>query len=221
MNFKTKKMSKGFAITLAWPETLCKQAGGWYDSLLHYLGISREGYYRVGHSAMILVDDKTQQCQYFDFGRYHSPHGYGRVRNVKTDHDLHIETKAFINNDRTGITNLSEILLELYSNSSTHGTGEIYGAVTRINFNKAHALAMKMQKKKFISYGPFLPNGTNCSRFVSSVLQVGSLKLLQKIKLRFPLTLSPTPMRSEEHTSELQSHSFISYAVFCLKKKKQ
>ena len=27
--------------------------------------------------------------------------------------------------------------------------------------------------------------------------------------------------RSEEHTSELQSHSFISYAVFCLKKKKR
>src|ERR1051326_9521106 len=26
--------------------------------------------------------------------------------------------------------------------------------------------------------------------------------------------------RSEEHTSELQSHSFISYAVFCLKKTK-
>src|ERR1051326_9596080 len=26
--------------------------------------------------------------------------------------------------------------------------------------------------------------------------------------------------RSEEHTSELQSHSFISYAVLCLKKKK-
>src|ERR1051326_9328593 len=27
-------------------------------------------------------------------------------------------------------------------------------------------------------------------------------------------------LRSEEHTSELQSHSFISYAVFCLKKNK-
>ncbi len=26
-------------------------------------------------------------------------------------------------------------------------------------------------------------------------------------------------LRSEEHTSELQSHSFISYAVFCLNKK--
>src|ERR1051326_9239497 len=30
----------------------------------------------------------------------------------------------------------------------------------------------------------------------------------------------PSATRSEEHTSELQSHSFISYAVFCLKKKK-
>ena len=34
------------------------------------------------------------------------------------------------------------------------------------------------------------------------------------------LTVS-TQKRSEEHTSELQSHSFISYAVFCLKKKKK
>src|SRR5210317_2423856 len=30
----------------------------------------------------------------------------------------------------------------------------------------------------------------------------------------------PDTHRSEEHTSELQSHSEISYAVFCLKKKK-
>src|SRR3546814_8567900 len=31
----------------------------------------------------------------------------------------------------------------------------------------------------------------------------------------------PLPMRSEEHTSELQSLMRISYAVFCLKKKKK
>src|SRR3546814_5207660 len=31
----------------------------------------------------------------------------------------------------------------------------------------------------------------------------------------------PMAMRSEEHTSELQSLMRISYAVFCLKKKKQ
>src|SRR5881394_1958872 len=32
--------------------------------------------------------------------------------------------------------------------------------------------------------------------------------------------ISPLSLRSEEHTSELQSHHPISYAVFCLKKKK-
>src|SRR3546814_4937472 len=32
--------------------------------------------------------------------------------------------------------------------------------------------------------------------------------------------ISPTPARSEEHTSELQSLLRISYAVFCLKKNK-
>src|SRR3546814_2042237 len=34
------------------------------------------------------------------------------------------------------------------------------------------------------------------------------------------LTLAKTAARSEEHTSELQSLMRISYAVFCLKKKK-
>src|SRR5213079_3771533 len=32
---------------------------------------------------------------------------------------------------------------------------------------------------------------------------------------------APAPTRSEEHTSELQSPVVISYAVFCLKKKKK
>src|SRR3546814_18652974 len=34
-------------------------------------------------------------------------------------------------------------------------------------------------------------------------------------------SLSPSPFRSEEHTSELQSLMRISYAVFCLKKKER
>ena len=38
-------------------------------------------------------------------------------------------------------------------------------------------------------------------------------------KLIETLEAEQQQLRSEEHTSELQSHSFISYAVFCLKKK--
>src|SRR6056300_1926146 len=52
-----------------------------------------------------------------------------------------------------------------------------------------------------------------------------SLLLHQKsIQLHIMPIISKTPntiMRSEDHTSELQSHSEISYAVFCLKKKKK
>src|SRR3546814_4159887 len=36
-----------------------------------------------------------------------------------------------------------------------------------------------------------------------------------------PLTMGREALRSEEHTSELQSLMRISYAVFCLKKKKR
>ena len=51
-------------------------------------------------------------------------------------------------------------------------------------------------------------NGVNGPYFVKGFLIFGVSKSLI------------VSNRSEEHTSELQSHSFISYAVFCLKKKK-
>src|SRR3546814_6099886 len=39
------------------------------------------------------------------------------------------------------------------------------------------------------------------------------------LRVIYPLMTASEPMRSEEHTSELQSLMRISYAVFCLKKK--
>src|SRR3546814_2336986 len=39
--------------------------------------------------------------------------------------------------------------------------------------------------------------------------------------IQAPARIKATPRRSEEHTSELQSLMRISYAVFCLKKKKK
>src|SRR6186713_1731610 len=43
---------------------------------------------------------------------------------------------------------------------------------------------------------------------------------LEQVGLGALAVTDDPPQRSEEHTSELQSHSGISYAVFCLKKKK-
>ena len=48
----------------------------------------------------------------------------------------------------------------------------------------------------------------------------GVKELKDNLVLRSEISESLKSVRSEEHTSELQSHSEISYAVFCLKKKK-
>jgi len=191
---KTGKKHTGFAIAIAWPETLCKQAGAWYEGLMTFAGFNVDGYYKVGHAAIVLIDGSDLTCQYFDFGRYHAPFGSGRVRNANTDHDLKMSTKAILSKDGLSIDNLQEILTELSVNPSTHGTGTIYGNTTRINVEKAHVLAMEMQEKEFIEYGPFLRSGTNCSRFVNSVLIGGKPSWFQRLKLIFPLTVSPTPM---------------------------
>src|SRR3546814_1754832 len=43
---------------------------------------------------------------------------------------------------------------------------------------------------------------------------------LETLRIILPYSLTMAAVRSEEHTSELQSLMRISYAVFCLKKKK-
>src|SRR6056300_1849498 len=50
---------------------------------------------------------------------------------------------------------------------------------------------------------------------------VGREKSLARITTAIEFIEARAAARSEEHTSELQSHSEISYAVFCLKKKKK
>lgn len=194
INNNLKKNHNGFAIALAWPETLCKQAGAWYDDLMDFVGINSKGYYKVGHAAIVLVDGENGECHYFDFGRYHAPHGYGRVRSATTDHDLKIKVKARFSHDKPKIENLSDILCELQKNPSTHGTGTIYGSAIPINFGNAHKFALRLNNIDYIPYGPFVRNGTNCSRFVNSVLQNGVKQLKSKILLRIPWMFTPTPM---------------------------
>jgi hypothetical protein len=187
-------MHNGFAIALAWPDTLCKQAGAWYDFLLYYLGINRLGYYKVGHAALVLIDDESGNCRYFDFGRYHAPAGHGRVRSKETDFDLKIRTRAIVSSDCKNICNLKEILTELYENPSTHGTGMIFGAATRINHIEVEKFIFQLQEKEHVPYGPFIQNGTNCSRFVNSAILAGNPLFSQRIKLQLAPMLTPTPM---------------------------
>ncbi|MFT4681942.1 MAG: hypothetical protein ACI9YU_001794 [Flavobacteriales bacterium] len=187
-------MHNGIVIALAWPETACKQAGAWYDVFTDKLGFSHNGYYKVGHSALVLIDKKTGKCHYADFGRYHAPHGFGRVRTEQSDHDLKIFTNAEIDSGSGELMNLDSILIELFENSSCHGTGEIYGAPFEVDFELVHYSILNLQSRDFIEYGPFLRKGTNCSRFVNSIIRSGKPGFASRTKLMFPPMLTPTPM---------------------------
>lgn len=182
----------GFAIVLSWPETKCKQAGGWYEPLLKFLKINKDGYYKVGHSAIVLISDRSELCEYFDFGRYHAPFGFGRVRDQYTDHDLRIKTHAHIN-ESLQLINVDEIIQELYHNKSCHGSGYILSSTVRVNVDSALHEVKMMQKREFIPYGPLEWNGTNCSRFVSRILNHSKIDFVKRLKLNFQTTLSASP----------------------------
>lgn len=186
-------MYNGYAISIAWPETKCKQTGAWYDLPMKWIGFNRSGYYKVGHAAIILVDMNKSKCHYFDFGRYHSPAGMGRIRSSKTDHELFIFTKPIFDS-KNHLLNIAEILLEISKNKSSHGTGKLIASISKINFPDAHHHVMTMINKTFIPYGPFVHKGTNCSRFVNSVLLNGKVSFIRKSLLYFPIMLTPTPM---------------------------
>ncbi len=182
----------GFAKACAWPKTWCKEPGSWCDKLMNDVGISQNGYYRVGHAALILVDKETGICSYYDFGRYGTPDGYGRVRNPLDDHHLKIQTKALIEDNH--ILNLKEILEEMYDSNSNCCDGPLYGTYASIRLQKVESKINQLIEAEYVEYGPFIRKGTNCARFVNKVIRAGRPGFDLHTLLKFPLTISPTPM---------------------------
>lgn len=191
-----KQKHNGFAIAIAWPETWCKQPGAWYDGFINRIGVSKHHYYKVGHAALVLVDEKTGRCHYFDFGRYHTPFQHGRVRSERTDDGLKMKVRAKISDDKKHILNFEEILTELQNKAECHGEGAIHASYGRINFVKALAKAEEMQRQSPIKYGPFRYGGSNCSRFVNTVIRAGKPDMKALFKLNFWVPLTPTPMNN-------------------------
>jgi len=200
-------MQNSLAIALAWPETRCKQTGAWYDIPADLLGISKNHYYKVGHSAIVLIDSTTKNCLYFDFGRYHAPFGYGRVRDEVTDHELKITSKADITKELK-LLNYQDIIDEIQVNPACHGDGQLYAGLIEINFEKGLKVAKTYQQKGVIEYGPFEIKGTNCSRFVRSLLFNSVSSPLLKVKLTLPWTLSPTPLGVVKNLKSLRKANY-------------
>ncbi len=203
-------MKKGFIITLAWPEGLVTASGAWYDKFL-----SKKGKYRVGHSAIVLINMHSKKSYYFDFGRYHTPNGYGRVRDFETDPDVFIIDPIFKNEK---ILNIEDILLHISNMKSTHTEGQLYASILAgVNFTKAYCAAKKIQNKNILPYGPFVLGGTNCSRFVAGVIRASKPSFIKRLRLKYQFCISPSPKRNVSITN---NHYYVVSKTTCSKVEK-
>ena len=182
----------GSFIALAWPETQVIKEGKWYDTVTQFLGFLKNNRYTVGHAALLLVNHRTGLASYFDFGRYHTPFQFGRVRSAFTDPELEMKTSAIITNGI--IENIPDILAEIAQNPSNHGDGKMSASVFHgIDFEKALQAVLEIQNQGVVAYSPLNNGATNCSRFVATTALAGGISKWQKILLQFPYTFSPSP----------------------------
>jgi len=139
---------------------------------------------------VILVNPDDSTCQYLDFGRYHTPFGTGRVRNARTDADLHIGTKARISNGR--LINLEQILLEVMRNRASHASGPVLASWVRLDHAKALRKADMLAERSPLPYGPFAPKSLNCTRFVRTVILSGRPPMPVFLRMAKVPTFTPT-----------------------------
>ncbi len=186
-------LHKDSIIILAWPETPAYSVGMWYDTVMKFSGFLKNGYYKAGHAAAVLVNHKTKKLHYFDFGRYHMPQKFGRVRDEKTDPQLKITVKANLS-EGGKLLNISEILRVVNSNKECHGQGILYASVLEnVSFETTYRFAKNLQNKDAVNYGPYDLKGSNCSRFIASSAIAGNPKFGIRFRLKFPILLTPLP----------------------------
>jgi len=190
----------GMAIAIAWPEFTGKQPGSWYDTPMRWIGHNKDFQYKVGHASLILVDAVSGDCSYFDCGRYHAPFQHGRIRDVTTDANLEIHTKANLTDNK--ITNIKELLNEVQNNKTTFGVGPLYASYCPVNIDSSRSKIKELQSEDAIPFGPFVINGINCCRFVRNGILAGKPALKYSYKLRFLWPFKPMPITNVNFLSD-------------------
>jgi len=162
----------GKIIVLAYPDTFVKMSDEIFVRLLPIVGLGTRTHIKAGHAALILIENKTGKAQYFDFGRYITREGLGRVRGANTDVELKIPFQAVVEDDK--LQNLDQFLLWLDANpDKTHGSGRLVASVCEaIDYKKARDYIDELQAKESFPYKAFgkVGESCNCSRFVTDAI---------------------------------------------------
>ncbi|WP_109299806.1 DUF6695 family protein [Aquimarina sp. AU474] len=190
----------GKIISLAFPDTFVRFSDEKNASnLLQLFGLGKNGVIKAGHAAFVLIENKTGIAEYYDFGRYITPQGKGRVRSAVTDVELEIPFKATFTSDQK-LANINEFLLWLEKHpEKTHGSGRLVASVCdNIFYDKARAYVIETQSRGSIPYSTFRKEGSNCSRIVTDTI----LESTDNSKIRTPLLrnkmFTPSPLGNVE-----------------------
>ena len=189
----------GKLIVLAYPDTYVRMSDEWQCKLLPLVGLGTWKQIKAGHAAIVLIENETGAANYYDFGRYVTPDGFGRVRSKSTDAELEIPFKAKLIGNGP-LENLNEFLIWLDANpQKTHGEGRLLASVCEeVDFEQAQNYILKLQERGSVPYRAFKNDGSNCARFVTETI-LASVKNKKIIKtLHHNKRFSPSPVGNVE-----------------------
>ena len=93
------KISDGIIIMLSYPDTVVRPAYWEFSSKIWpKIGVGGKHAVQAGHAALLLLQKNNSEINYFDFGRYITSYGNGRVRCKETDPELEITIPAKFKN---------------------------------------------------------------------------------------------------------------------------
>ena len=189
----------GKIIVLANPDTFVTVSDEWICKFLPLVGLGTREYIKAGHAALVLIENETCEARYFDFGRYVTPKGYGRVRGANTDAELALPMKAVIGKNNL-LLNTDEFLLWLDANpQKTHGEGRLLASVCEaVDFELAEKFILNLQQKGSVRYGAFGFTESNCSRFVTDTLLAATYEKEVKKALKFNKLFTPSTIGNVE-----------------------
>lgn len=193
-SFEMEKRYQDCALILAWPDTTIRGDEKWM-MFFKKLGLVKNLNFKVGHTAIVLVEKKTGKLSFYDFGRYISPRGHGRARSEFSDPRLRMDSQAVF--DASGnILNLKEICEELQKmQDAIHAQGRmIFSVAQDINYEEAQFFGDKIVNEGSTPYGAVARGNNNCSRFITRLLKYSSKKYHNFHPIHFPETIKASPL---------------------------
>ncbi|WP_454880929.1 DUF6695 family protein [Sphingobacterium detergens] len=181
------------ALILTWPTTTIRGDEKWM-MFFKKIGIVKNLNFKVGHTGIVLIERKTGEMLYYDFGRYITPRGYGRARSKFSDPRLDISLKATFRERH--IDNIGEIVEQLeILKPAFNGEGILYFSIAHnINFTLAKTYGDECVHQGSYPYGAVSPSNNNCSRFITRMLRCSSKRYNWRHSINLPETVKASPI---------------------------